>query len=348
MVRRRNARMKVQQARRSPVPSAGPPLNPEDIPPGLFLAEVEAVLGDLFDSVAEGTDGVYKKHLRYFASWCDGRTIARTQVVTEHVQVYLREARENRRVSVSWQGCAAAAIKKALAWDGRADAVDWDSVAAQLRIYRKWDRQQPAQVDGITREYFELLEAAAWHPMEGEWPEKTARRATLDLALIAVMRDSLLRRSEAAAMRWGDITVERRPGHVYGCLKVPFSKTDQFAVGEVGYLQLSTLVRLQEMAVACGRDPSDSDQLVFGLGEAQVARRIKAACHWAGLPGRFSGHSCRVGMALDLGANDTELVGIMQSGRWRNPRSVVGYLRRTTVEKGAVARLYKRCDGPRI
>ena len=141
----------------------------------------------------------------------------------------------------------------------------------KLRLYRRKTRLQPAGVDGITREYFVMLEAAAWTPREGEWEEKTARRAALDVALVSLMRDCLLRRSEAANVKWGDIKVERTPGHVYGALSIPFGKTDQFGNGEVGYVHIDTLARLQEMAVRCGRDPSRDGQLVFGIGEKQVA-----------------------------------------------------------------------------
>ena len=321
------------------------PVQQESIPVGLTLADVEGIRGGVFDSVSQGTKGVYEKHLGYFAAWCDGRGIPWDQVVTDHVKVYLREKRKNGMLSLSWLGCASGAVKKALLWEGRAGAVDWDEVSRQLKAYRKRDRLQPASVEGLTWEYFELVEAAAWIPYKGEWPEKTARRATLDIALISVMRDSLLRRSEAAALVWGDITVERTPGLVFGVSNIPFSKTDQEGNGAVGYLSLDSLVRLQEMAAACGRDPSDENQSVFGIGEAQVARRIKAACEHAGLPGKFSGHSCRVGMAIDLALGNSSLAELMQSGRWRVPATVIRYIKSIAAGQGAVAQYHSIGDG---
>ena len=345
MVRRRRTERAKRAEQARPKPPAGYPGTSDEVPVGLTLAEVQGIYGQVFDGVANGTKGVYQKHLSYFGRWCQGRGIKRSQVETDHVTVYLREMREARSLSVSSLGCAAAAIKKALEWDGRGGAVDWDDIGDRLRGYRRRDRQQPAAVDGITREYFELLEAAAWLPMVGEWPEKTARRATAVVALVAVMRDSLLRRSEAAALRWGDIRVERTPGHIYASVKIPFSKTDQYGSGAVGYLHIDTMVKLQEMAAAWGMDPSDGDRLVFGIGESQVARRIKAACERAALPGRFSGHSCRVGMALDLATNNTPLVGVMQSGRWRIPETVMRYIKSIAVRNGAVARWHRCGDG---
>ena len=74
--------------------------------------------GDLFDSVADGTRGVYQKHLAYFGRWCQGRGIRQSLVETDHIKVYVMEMREGRGLSVSWLGCAVAADAKGghLSW----------------------------------------------------------------------------------------------------------------------------------------------------------------------------------------------------------------------------------------
>ena len=53
-------------------------------------------------------------------------------------------------------------------------------------------------------------------------------RGLVDIALISVMRDGMLRRSEAAAIRWGDIATEDDGA---GRLTVARSKTDQEGEG---------------------------------------------------------------------------------------------------------------------
>ena len=72
----------------------------------------------------------------------------------------------------------------------------------KVRLYRKRSRLLPARVDGITREYFDMLEAAARMPRLREWDGKTARRAAFDVALVSLMRDCLLRRSGSERSRW--------------------------------------------------------------------------------------------------------------------------------------------------
>ena len=247
-------------------------VRPEDVAVGLSLEEAQDMVGDMFDSKADGTKDVYDKHWLYFGRWYGRlraempelgadhkRRLNLSEVVTDHVRVYLKTNRANRHRSVSWLCCAVAAVRGALEFDRLEHQVDWELVGSDLRKYRRKDRTVPKGVDGITRELFEMIEAAAPRPMDGEWPDQTRRRAAFDLALISLMRDSLLRRSEAAAVTWGHIKVEHKPGHVYGVLTIPNSKTDQFGNGEVAYIHISTLARLQEMAVACGKDPERSE-----------------------------------------------------------------------------------------
>ena len=231
-------------------------VRPEDVAVGLSLEEAQDMVGDMFDSKADGTRNVYDKHWTYFCRWYGRlrvelselgadhkRRLNLSEVATDHVRVYLKTNLANRHRSVSWLCCAAAAVRGALEFDRLEHQVDWELVGSDLRRYRRKAARTrlPKGADGITRELFELIEAAAPRPMDGEWSERTMRRAAFDVALIALMRDCLLRRSEAAAVTWGDIKVEVTPGHVYGVLSIPHSKVDQAGKGDVVYVHVSTL-----------------------------------------------------------------------------------------------------------
>lgn len=86
----------------------------------------------------------------------------------------------------------------------------------------------------------------------------------------------------AAPITWADVAVE--PDGT-GRLTIARSKTDQQAEGAVQFLEA---IRPEDAQL--------SDSLI-GLSARQLARRIKAVCHAAGLPGTFGGHSARVGLA---------------------------------------------------
>ncbi|PTS89721.1 hypothetical protein DBR17_02730 [Sphingomonas sp. HMWF008] len=85
-----------------------------------------------------------------------------------------------------------------------------------------------------------------------------------------------------------------------------------------------------------------------------IYRRLIGAAHAKGLLGEMgpaelarwlaavSSHSIRVGVAQDNFAAGENLPAIMQSYRWRDPRTVLRYGAKLAVKSGASARLAKR------
>ena len=69
-----------------------------------------------------------------------------------------------------------------------------------------------------------------------------------------------------------------------------------------------------------------SSKKVFGLSESQIARRVKAVAHAAGLPDweNFSVHSGRVGMARRMTQNGSPTHEIERQGRWKQGDGMVG------------------------
>ena len=167
--------------------------------------------------------------------------------------------------------------------------------------------------------------------------ESTAERPGLvDIALVAVMRDALLRRPEAADLLWDD--VERAPDGS-GRLIVRRSKTDQAAEGRMLYLSPRAMADLDAIRPS---EPAQGNMSVFGLSGSQIGRRIARSCDAAGFPGAYSGHGPRVGMAQDLAANGAELPALMEAGRWESPAMPARYTRSQAAARGAVATYYAR------
>ena len=157
-------------------------------------------------------------------------------------------------------------------------------------------------------------------------------RGAVDIAIAFVMRDALLRRGEAANLRWEDVAVQPD-----GSSRVTIrrSKTsNRSAVLYVGVRATAALNRIR---------PGDSDPeaRVFGVRRGRtISARITAMCREAGLGAGFSGHSPRVGMTQDLTASGAGLVAIMNAGRWRSERMPAHYSRGEAAGRGAVARYY--------
>ena len=106
----------------------------------------------------------------------------------------------------------------------------------------------------------------------------------MDLALLSVLRDGLLRQSEAANLRWRDVEF-RADGAAL--IHIPQSKTDQQAEGTVLYIGRAAAEALQ--AIRSTDEVLDPHTPVFGLSARQLRRRVDAAAKAADLGEGFTG-----------------------------------------------------------
>ena len=223
---------------------------------------------------------------------------------------------------------------------GHPDPTDNEGVRRVLAGLSRTITRPQQQAAALTREVQVAIQATAAFPRllpsgQLETPARARRRALMDIALVAVMRDGLLRRSEAAALTWGELKMAADGS---GRLTVRNSKTDQTGEGSVLYLSPATMDALSQIRPAA----PGPEHSVFGLSPRQINRRIAAAARAAGAQGDFAGHSPRVGMAIDLAASGCELPALMTAGRWESPTMPARYTRAEAAGRGAVARYYSR------
>ena len=152
-------------------------------------------------------------------------------------------------------------------------------------------------------------------------------------ALLCLMRDCLLRRSEAAAARWRDLECE--PDGTTGHFTVPYSKTDQNGHGSVLFVTKKTMASLRAIRP---RQPAPGAR-IFDWSPHWISRIIAGLAGQAGLHGDFSGHSPRIGMAQDLERLGASLPQIQAAGRWKGPQMPAYYIRSISSGHSAVAKL---------
>ena len=168
-----------------------------------------------------------------------------------------------------------------------------------------------------------------------------------DAAILAVASDAMLRVSELAALRVGDIGAGEDNA---ATVTVRHSKTDQEGEGAVLFLGPSTAARISAWLGAAGVSTDDTDAPLFqridrgGTPRGQLSARslrriITARCSAAGVEGRISGHSLRVGSAQSLAAAGAGFVEMQQAGRWQSPTMPARYAAGELAARGAVARL---------
>ena len=165
-----------------------------------------------------------------------------------------------------------------------------------------------------------------------------------DAALLSLASDAMLRVSEVAALDVGDID---RAADGTGRLSIRSSKTDQEGLGVVAFLGAPTVHRaLAWVEAAELRQGALFRRVRRGnvLGPGRLSARairtlIAQRAAEAGVEGRVSGHSLRVGAAQSLAAAGATVVEMQVAGRWQSPAMPGRYARGELATRGAVARL---------
>ena len=290
--------------------------------------------------IAENTRLNYGYQWRRFAGWAESIGKCPLPAHPDLVTKYIAHRRLKEGHRTSTLRAALASIRRRHEKSGFPDPCATVNTRAVVRGAARDNEAPPKQAPGLMKAEFARVQTTAYLPRIGrggrpESRETAERRGKLDIALIGLMRDSLLRPSEAVAAVWGDVV---HYGDGTGRLHIRRSKVDQEGEGAVGFVSEYTMLMLgQVMEVAERTSPSDS---IFGLKRRQLSRRIKQAAIAAGLGDGYSGYSPRVGMARDLARSGTELPSLMQVGRWKSPRMPAHYIREEEAGRNAVARYY--------
>lgn len=298
------------------------------------LANLNSVLGH---QMAENTKRTYETQWRRFVRWAASKGVNPLPAEPTHVAVYLAERLEGEGHKPATLRAAAAAVSYAHRDANYEDPCASAEVKDALKSAARKAGRNQRQAEALTADALQLIRATALIPRVArggkmETQETAIIRGIADIAVISLMRDAMLRVSEAASLTWEDLTTV--PDGT-GRLLLRRSKTDAEGESVVLFVSRPTMDDLGSL-----RQIASERASIFGLSRDQISRRIKRAAREAGLGDGFSGHSPRVGMAQDLARAGTELPRLMTAGRWRSPRMPALYIRNETAARGAVAQYY--------
>ena len=257
-----------------------------------------------------------------FTDWCGDVGLRSLPAEPLTVARYLA-ARAGSGASIATMRLAASAISKAHELAKLESPCRDPGVRASLKGWGRRLAKPQRQAGALTADVLAVIRLTAVQPrLRGrgfETKEQAAQRARFDLALVAALSDAGLRRSEAAALTWGDV---QRWDDGSGRITVVRSKTDVEAAGAVVAITPAVMQALDAIRPA----GVASSEKVFGLSESQIARRVKAIAKAAGLADWefFSGHSGRVGMARRMAQNGAPTHEIERQGRWKQGGGMVG------------------------
>ena len=290
---------------------------------------------------AQNTRRAYHGHWNRFQSWAREQAFDLPDGLEAALSDYLVHLAETGRRMATIRQARAAIVKgtELTGWPRPSGP----GVAETMRGLGRILKGPQKQAAPLSAEALAAIRATALtpHRTRGGHPETAEyalQRGLMDIALASVLRDGLLRVSEAAALRWGDVELA---GDGSGRIRVQESKTDQEGEGTVLYLGPAAVEDL--LAIRPEEAVIDGAMEVFGMHPDTIRRRVRRAARAAGLPEweSVSGHSGRVGMAQDLSAAGFGLPELMTAGRWRSPRMPARYTERQAAGRGAVAQYYQ-------
>ena len=298
------------------------------------------------ESRAETTRYQQGQQWDFFVEWCKARGFTSLPADPETVALFIYIQGISGKKPNTLRGYASSIAAEHRS--AKHDSPCKDKVAMVIKGFvnrAKEAGQREKRAKPLTAEDLEKIRATACNQRTTERGVErftnARRRGLVDIALISVMRDALLRRSEAAAVLWKHIATEPDGS---GRLTIPWSKTDQQAEGVVLYLGPPTMKALDRIRPRQPLMPQgdEGEKEVFDLKAATISERIAAAARAAGLGEGYSGHSCRVGMAVDLAEADATMPQLQAVGRWKSSQTVARYVGAQFAGRSVVAQLYAR------
>ena len=284
----------------------------------------QAVASGLRDAKADNTRRAYGRVWAAFAAWAEAHGYHCMPASPQSVALYLgRLAADGKALATIAQARAAISHFHTAAGMQKNDNPARHPVVAEA--VRGWRNRAPAprQSDALTADALARVREVLRLPRRGrggrlESPDTAQRRAALDLAIIGVLADGGLRRSEAAALTWGDVEL-----WADGTGRLTIQKGKNQPEPQTVAVTAATARALGEIR----SDDVDPAVPVFGLTGEALANRVRAAARAAGLGDGFSGHSGRIGMARRMVAAGAPNAAVQRQGRWKHGDMVARYTR---------------------
>ena len=287
--------------------------------------DIQHMLKQLEGAFAENTLRAYRADFNDFDRWCKSQQLAPKHITSAEVADYIAwMALTRSTATVRRRINSLGSLYKLLDMHDPTRAVA--VVLALKRMHRQRGRAQ-VQAVPLTQDILEKLLAACSPGLDGQ----------RNIILLHLGHETMRRRAELCAFRFDDVQTLATGQQV---LNLRFSKTDQYGegrliaispmladlihswgerIGREGYILRS--VRQQGGGVGKQLSPGSINQILVKL-------QIQAGLT---LERNLSGHSFRVGAAVDMLLAGETMERIMLKGGWKSESTVMRYLRAMVV-----------------
>ena len=282
--------------------------------------DLEQLFASFDGAFADNTLRAYRSDFAQFQAWCDTRQLNAWAIEPQHMADFVDAAALSKSpASVRRMVASIGSLYRLAGLDAvnKAPAV----MLALKRMHRRLGRAQRQAVP-LTRAVLDALIATC-----GE-----DRLGLADKVLLRLGYETMRRRSELCQFQFSDLE-HLSSGKV--ALRLRFSKTDQMGAGKLIPISTTLDSLLDQWAREVGaagfilRSRARPTDPQTPMVPASINLRLRALQSKAQLElgGWLSGHSFRVGAALDLLESGVGLEKIMLRGGWNAESTVIKYLR---------------------
>ncbi|NRP94784.1 Tyrosine recombinase XerD [Marinobacterium sp. xm-g-59] len=281
---------------------------------------IDEILASFDGAFAENTLRAYRSDFTHYEKWCASHDWPPIPATADRLALYIEEM-SNKYKSATIRRRFSSLSSLFYLTKSPNPVNEPEVTLAMKRMHRQIGRAQK-QASPLTLKYLEQMKRKC----------DNSNRGMRDKVLLQLGYETMRRRSEICAFKFEDL--EQMPNGKYSIL-LRQSKTDQFAQGRLIPIS-DTLAKLiikwqSRVGVNRGRilrsirkDDAIGDQLSSAsmcniLVDLQYRSRLRH------LP-NFSGHSFRVGAALDLLERGVPLEKIMLRGGWGAKSTALKYL----------------------
>ena len=280
---------------------------------------------DLFEHLhgafAENTLRAYRADFKVFSTWCAGNEIDPLNASATEVASFVEAQAQHRTTATIRRRIAS--ISTLLKLNNYHDPTRSPEVILALkRIHRQKGRAQK-QAPPLTRDILEQLIAATGQDLVG----------LRDRVMLMLGYETMRRRSELCNFQFEDIEylTQEKVG-----IWLRFSKTDQFGEGKFIPISPALAAVIENWRITLNvndgyilREVTKTGRVQTHMRPSSINLRLKVLQRDAKLKqvAELSGHSFRVGGAIDLLEAGESLEKIMLRGGWKSESSAVKYLR---------------------
>ena len=281
---------------------------------------IDEILASFDGAFAENTLRAYRSDFTHYEKWCAAHGWPQIPATAERLALYIEEMSTKYKSATIRRRLNSLSSLFYLTRNPN-PVRDPEVTLAMKRMHRQIGRAQK-QASPLTLKYLEQMKRKC----------DNSNRGMRDKVLLQLGYETMRRRSEICAFKFEDL--EQMPNGKYS-LFLRQSKTDQYAQGKLIPISdtLSKLVLKWQKRVGADQGPilrriRKDDAIGEQLSSASVCNilvDLQYRSRLRHLP-NFSGHSFRVGAALDLLERGVPLEKIMLKGGWGAKSTALKYL----------------------